>query len=139
MVGHWQDSEVIADLDAWSRVACAVAESRNLKIVRFGGMNMREVAVTGGDRLEAQIQLGWSTNGYGVGDLVARIAEVADAEVDRLVEEYEAKYTLAPALRRGGAQRESLRYAARQEIGMRAFLTTAATAPSRRPSRICTG
>ena len=123
VVGHWQDSEVTADLDAWSRVACAVAESRKLKIVRFGGMNMREVAVTGGDRLEAQIQLGWSTNGYGVGDLVARIAEVRDAEVDRLVEEYEAKYTLVPELRRGGAKRESLRYAARQEIGIRAFLT----------------
>ena len=58
VVGHWQDSEVTADLDAWSRVACAVTESRKLKIVRFGGMNMREVAVTGGDRLEAQIQLG---------------------------------------------------------------------------------
>ncbi len=123
VVGHWQDRAVAADLDAWSRVACAVAESRRLKIVRFGGMNMREVAVTGGDRLEAQIRLGWSTNGYGVGDLVARIAEVRDAEVDRLVEEYEAAYTIVPELRRGGAQRESLRYAARQEIGIRSFLT----------------
>src|SRR5579862_4555562 len=115
VVGHWQDGEVAAELDAWSRVACAVAESRKLKIVRFGGMNMREVAVTGGDRLEAQIQLGWSTNGYGVGDLVKRIAEVGDAEVDPLVEEYEAKYAIAPELRRGGSKRESLRYAARQE------------------------
>jgi L-arabinose isomerase len=122
VVGHWQDGEVAAELDAWSRVACAVAESRRLKIVRFGGMNMREVAVTGGDRLEAQIQLGWSTNGYGVGDLVARIAEVRDADVDPLVEEYEAKYTVAPALRKGGAQRESLRYAAKQELALRAFL-----------------
>ena len=67
----------LAELDGWSRVACAVAESRKLKIARFGGMNMREVAVTGGDRVEAQIQLGWSINGYGVGDLVGRIAEVA--------------------------------------------------------------
>lgn len=124
VVGHWQDPEVVAELDAWSRVARAVTESRQLKIVRFGGMNMREVAVTGGDRLEAQIQLGWSTNGYGVGDLVARIAEVGDGEVDRLVEEYEAQYTLAPELRAGGARRESLRYAARQEVGMRAFLTS---------------
>jgi L-arabinose isomerase len=123
VVGHWQDSAVTADLDAWSRVACAVAESRRLKIVRFGGMNMREVAVTGGDRLEAQIQLGWSTNGYGVGDLVARIAEVGDAAVDQIVDEYEAKYVIAPELRRSGAQRESLRYAARQELGLRAFLS----------------
>jgi L-arabinose isomerase len=123
VVGHWQDRAVAADLDAWARVACAVAESRRLKIVRFGGMNMREVAVTGGDRLEAQIKLGWSTNGHGVGDLVERIAEVRDAEVDGLVEEYEATYTIAPALRRGGDKRESLRYAARQESGIRAFLT----------------
>jgi len=123
VVGHWQDPGVVADLDSWSRVACAVSESRKLKIVRFGGMNMREVAVTGGDRLEAQIQLGWATNGYGVGDLVARIAEVGDAEVDPLVDEYEAKYAIAPALRKGGDRRESLRYAARQEIGIRAFLT----------------
>ena len=124
VVGHWQDPDVIAELESWSRVACAFAESRNLKIVRFGGMNMREVAVTGGDRVEAQIQLGWSTNGHAVGDLAKRIAEVADAEVDRLVQEYESKYVLAPALLKGGAQREGLRDAARQEIGMRGFLTS---------------
>jgi L-arabinose isomerase len=123
VVGHWQDAEVAADLESWSRVACAVSESRRLKIVRFGGMNMREVAVTGGDRLEAQIQLGWSTNGYGVGDLVGRIAEVGDAAVSTLIEEYEASYTLAPELKKGGARRESLRYAARQELGLRGFLT----------------
>ena len=123
VVGHWQDDDVIADLDGWSRVACAAAESRRLKIVRFGGMNMREVAVTGGDRLEAQIRFGWSTNGHAIGDLVARIAEVRDAEVEQLVEEYEATYMLAPALRRAGDHRENLRHAARQEIGMRGFLT----------------
>jgi L-arabinose isomerase len=124
VVGHWQDSDVIAELEAWSRVAAAVAESRKLKIVRFGGMNMREVAVTGGDRLEAEIKFGWSTNGYAVGDLVARIAEVRDAEVEQLVQEYEATYTLAPSLLRGGEHRENLRHAARQEIGMRGFLTS---------------
>ncbi|HEV8548194.1 MAG TPA: L-arabinose isomerase, partial [Polyangiaceae bacterium] len=122
VVGHWQDRAVTVDLDAWTRIACAVAESRRLKIVRFGGMNMREVAVTGGDRVEAQIKLGWSTNGYAVGDLVARVAEVMDAEVDRLVKEYEESYALAPALRRGGEAHESVRGAARQELGMRAFL-----------------
>jgi L-arabinose isomerase len=122
VVGHWQDADVVAELEAWSRVACAVAESRRLNVVRFGGMNMREVAVTGGDRLEAQIQLGWSVNGWAVGDLVKRIAEVGDAEVDRLVQEYEATYTLSAPLLKGGAKREGLRDAARQEIGMRAFL-----------------
>lgn len=122
VVGHWQDPDVAAELAGWARSALAWAESRRLKIARFGGMNMREVAVTGGDRVEAQIQLGWSVNGYGVGDLVGPIAEVADSAVDRLVEEYEDLYTLSAPLLRGGAQRESLRYAARQEIAMRAFL-----------------
>ncbi len=85
-------------------------------------MNMREVAVTGGDRVEAQIQLGWSINGFGVGDLAARIVEVTDAEIDRLANEYEASYVLAAPLRKGGEQHGNVRDAARQEIGLRAFL-----------------
>lgn len=121
-VGHWQDPEVIEELAGWARSALAMAESRQLKIARFGGMNMREVAVTGGDRVEAQIQLGWSVNGYGVGDLAARIAEVSDAEVDALVKEYEGGYTLGASAKRGGDAHENVRYAARQEIGMRSFL-----------------
>ena len=123
IVGHWQDDDVIAELDSWSRVVRAAAESRNLKIVRFGGMNMREVAVTGGDRVEAEIKFGWSTNGYAVGDLAARIAEVRDAEVQNLVDEYESKYEVVPALLRSGERRENLRDAARQELGIRGFLT----------------
>ena len=122
VVGHWEDPEAQEDLATWGRAALALAESRRLKIARFGGMNMREVAVTGGDRVEAQIRLGWSTNGYAVGDLVGRVAEVSDADVERLVSEYEDTYALAPALQRGGEKREGLRYAARQEIAMRAFL-----------------
>jgi L-arabinose isomerase len=122
VVGHWQDPEVVEELGGWARAALAMAESRQLKIARLGGMNMREVAVTGGDRVEAQIQLGWSINGYGVGDLVARIAEVSDAEVDRLVKEYEGCYAPAAPLKKGGEKHESVRDAARQEIGMRAFL-----------------
>jgi L-arabinose isomerase len=122
VVGHWQDPDVIDELAGWSRSALAMAESRSLKIARFGGMNMREVAVTGGDRVEAQIQLGWSINGYGVGDLAARIAEVSDSEVDTLVKEYDASYVLAAPLKRGGEKHENLRGAARQELGMRAFL-----------------
>jgi L-arabinose isomerase len=124
VVGHWQDPEVVEELAGWARAALALAESRKLKIARFGGMNMREVAVTGGDRVEAQIQLGWSINGYAVGDLVARIAEVSDAEVDGLVTEYEASYAFSAPLRKGGEKHESLRHAARQEIAMRAFLET---------------
>ena len=124
VVGHWQDDDVATELESWSRVARALSESRKLRIVRFGGMNMREVAVTGGDRVEAEIQFGWSTNGHAVGDLAERIAEVGDAQVEQLVQEYEATYSVAPALLRSGAQRENLRHAARQELGMRGFLTS---------------
>jgi L-arabinose isomerase len=124
VVGHWQDPDVVEELAGWARVALAMAESRRLKIARFGGMNMREVAVTGGDRVEAQIKLGWSTNGYAMGDLAARISEVSDSEVDRLVAEYDDSYVISAPLRAGGEKRESLRHAARQEIGMRAFLET---------------
>ena len=122
IVGHWKDEDVLARIDVWARAACAVVDARRLKIARFGGMNMREVAVTGGDRVEAQIRLGWSVNGYGVGDLVGRIADVSDAEVDRLAAEYDAQYVVAPALRKGGQRHADLRDAARQEAGIRGFL-----------------
>ncbi len=122
VVGHWQDDGVLAKLNGWSRAACAFADAQQLKIARFGGMNMREVAVTGGDRVQAQIELGWSVNGYGVGDLVGRIADVSDAQVDALVAEYEHAYAVSPAVRAGGARHALLRDAARQEIGMRGFL-----------------
>jgi L-arabinose isomerase len=122
VVGHWQDEDVLGKLDVWARAACAVADARELKIVRFGGMNMRDVAVTGGDRVDAQIRLGWSVNGHGVGDLVGRIADVSDAEVDQLITEYDATYRVVPALRKGGERHGDLRYAARQELGMRGFL-----------------
>jgi L-arabinose isomerase len=122
VVGHWQDEDVLAELASFCRSALALDESRSLKIARFGGMNMRDVAVTGGDRVEAQIKLGWSINGYGVGDLAKVIAEVPDSAIDLLVKEYDELYTLVPALRTGGAQREKLRYEARQELGMKLFL-----------------
>lgn len=122
VVGHWQDPSVLDELAGWSRAAMGLAESRGLKIARFGGMNMREVAVTGGDRVQAQIQLGWSVNGYAVGDLVPRIAEVPDSQIDQQLQEYEASYTLAPALRKGGEKHESVRHAARQELALRSFL-----------------
>ena len=122
VAGHWQDEEVVARIEGWSRAACAMADARQLKIVRFGGMNMREVSVTGGDRVEAQIQFGWSTNGYAVGDLVKRIAEVSDAEIDVCTAEYQEVFAMDAALRKGGARHASVRSAARQELGMRAFL-----------------
>jgi L-arabinose isomerase len=85
---------------------------------------MRQVAVTEGDKVEAQIRFGAEVNGYGVGELVARIAAVTDAQVDRLVDQYDQQYTMAAALRPGGQRRDALRYAARTELGLRAFLSS---------------
>jgi L-arabinose isomerase len=122
VVGHWQDEEVLAKLAGWSRAACAFADAQRTKIVRFGGMNMREVAVTGGDRVEAQIKLGWSVNGYGVGDLVGRIADVGDSQIDAALAQFEQAYAVVPSLRPGGPRHANLRDAVRQEIGIRGFL-----------------
>jgi L-arabinose isomerase len=94
---------------------------RNAKVVRFGD-NMREVAVTEGDKVEAQATFGYSVNGYGVGDLVAIVDEVSDSEVDALVAEYETLYDVAPEALAGGPQRERLREQAKIELGMRRFL-----------------
>ena len=117
VVGHWQDEDVHARLDFWMRAACAWADSQRLRLARFGD-NMRQVAVTEGDKVAAQHRFGWAVNGYGVGDLVARIARVADAEVERLVEEYNALYEVKVAK----DQMNAVRGQARIEIGLRAFL-----------------
>jgi len=121
VVGYWQDEEVLGHLAAWMRAACAWHDSRSGKIARFGD-NMRDVAVTEGDKVEAQIRLGYSVNGYGVGDLVKYVNQVTDASVDVLLGEYEGRYLLAESLRKNGASRQSLREAAKIELGMRAFL-----------------
>jgi len=122
VVGHWQDPDVLDRLEVWARAGRALAESRQLRVARFGGMNMREVAVTSGDRVEAQIQFGWSVNGYAMGDLAKRIAAVEDTQVAALLDEFDESYQVVPELRQGGARRASLGNAARQELGMRAFL-----------------
>jgi L-arabinose isomerase len=121
IVGYWQDDDVHTSLGAWARAACAWADWQGARVVRFGD-NMREVAVTEGDKVEAQLRLGYSVNGYGVGDLVKYVNEVSDAEVDQLVAEYGDRYDVVPALRAGGERHESLRNGARQEIGIRRFL-----------------
>ncbi len=121
VVGHWQDPEVVADLAVWTRAAAAWADSQTGKIARFGD-NMREVAVTEGDKVEAQIQLGYSVNGFGVGDLVEAISAVGDAEIDGLVAEYDERYRVATEIQPDGPQRADLREAARAEVGLRAFL-----------------
>jgi L-arabinose isomerase len=121
VVGHWQDTEVQDRLAAWMRAAAGAQEFRNLKVARLGD-NMRQVAVTEGDKVEAQLHFGVEVNGYGVSELVRRITEVSDAEVDRLVAQFEQLYVLAPSLRGGGDHRASLNYAARTELGLRHFL-----------------
>ncbi len=121
VVGHWQDPSVVAKMASWTRVACAWHDAQGAKFARIGD-NMREVAVTEGDKVEAQIKFGYSVNGYGLGDVVAYVDQVNDADVDRLCGQYEDEYVVADSLRAGGAQRESLRDAARIELGLRAFL-----------------
>jgi L-arabinose isomerase len=121
VVGQWQDDEVVSELGTWVRAACAWHDSQGAKVARFGD-NMREVAVTEGDKVAAQIRLGYSVNGYGMGDLTAYVEKVTDAEVDKLVSEYDEKYSVSKEVGPDGGSRESLREAARIEAGMRAFL-----------------
>ncbi|MDR3574511.1 MAG: L-arabinose isomerase [Anaerolineaceae bacterium] len=121
VVGFWQDEQVQAEIGTWTRAACAWHDAQGGKVARFGD-NMREVAVTEGDKVEAQIRLGYSVNGYGVGELVSYVKQVSDADINRLVSEYDDQYTVAEELSSGGSQRPSLREAARIELGMRAFL-----------------
>jgi L-arabinose isomerase len=122
VAGHVDDPSVGARIATWARAAAGAAEMRTLKLARFGD-NMRDVAVTEGDKVEAQRRFGVSVNTYGVNDLVAVVDDVDDVRVTELVKEYEADYRVAAELRVGGDRHESLRYAARIELGLRDFLT----------------
>ena len=121
VVGHWQSPAVQQGLADWMRVAAAVQDSRQLKVARFGD-NMREVAVTEGDKVEAQIRFGYAVNGYGLGDLAAVVDAVEDEAVRALVQAYEQQYELSAAVREGGTRREQLLDAARIELGLLRFL-----------------
>ena len=116
IAGHWEDVKVRARIGRWMRSAIGVHESRQLKVCRFGD-NMREVAVTEGDKVEAELKLGWSVNSYGVGDLIARMDKVTEAEVDAKMAEYKQKYDIKTG------NMEAVRYQARQEVALRSFLT----------------
>ncbi|GAA2360795.1 L-arabinose isomerase [Dactylosporangium salmoneum] len=119
VAGHVSDPRVLARIGAWARAATGYAAMRSLRLVRFGD-NMRDVAVTEGDKVEAQLRFGVSVNTYGVNDLVEAVDAATDTEVDRLVKEYADTYRVAAALL--GERAGSLRYAARIELGLRAFL-----------------
>ena len=121
VVGHWQDDEVQAQLGVWARAASAWADWQGAKVARFGD-NMRDVAVTEGDKVEAQIKFGYDVYGYGIGDLVKAVNEASDADVEKMVQAYLDEYDVAPSLQPGGERNASLRDGARIEVGMRNFL-----------------
>ncbi len=121
IVGHWQDPDVANRLGAWTRAAAGWHEAHRLRIARFGD-NMREVAVTEGDKVEAQARFGFAVNGYGVNELVAAVNAATDSDVDGLVSDYADAYDVAPSLRAGGDRHPELRTAARIELGLRAVL-----------------
>lgn len=121
VVGHWSDAEVHERLGAWARAALAWHDLQGSRFARFGD-NMRDVAVTEGDKVSAQLRFGFSADGYGVGELATRVACASDTAVRELIEEYEDLYEVAAELRPGGERHEALRYAARTETALRSFL-----------------
>lgn len=121
VVGHWKEERVHNKIGIWSRVALGWDEMRNLKVARIGD-NMREVAVTEGDKVEAQIRFGLSVNGYDSSDVTAKIDTVSEQEIADLIKIYELEYQLSDNLKANGSMRDSLEEAARIEIGLRAFL-----------------
>ncbi len=123
VAGHTSDPAVAERIDGWARAAIGIDHLRNLRLARFGD-NMRDVAVTEGDQVEAELRFGVSVNTYGVNDLVEAVDAVADDDIDTLVAEYADAYRLAPELARGAGRHESLRYGARIEIGLRQFLSS---------------
>ena len=121
VVGHWQNEGVVNQVAGWTRSALGWNDWQNAKFVRFGD-NMRYVAVTDGDKVEAELKFGYSVNTYGIGDLAAVINKVKETAVTNLCGEYAEIYNLAPALKKGDTQHQSLRDAAKIELGLRSFL-----------------
>jgi L-arabinose isomerase len=121
VVGFWQEKSVQKKIGAWARAAAAWHDWQDAKFVRFGD-NMREVAVTEGDKVSAQIKFGFSVNTHGVGDLVKVVKEVSEKEIDALCKNYESLYELSADLKKNGKRHKSIREAARIEIGLREFL-----------------
>jgi L-arabinose isomerase len=121
VAGHVSDPAVIRRIDDWARAAVGSARLRTLRLARFGD-NMRDVAVTEGDKIEAQLRFGVSVNTYGVNDLVDAVAAAPEKEIDATVDEYVEDFAVAPELLPGGERHASLRYAAQQEVGLSRFL-----------------
>ena len=121
VAGYWEDPVVQVRIASWTRAACGLWESKHLKVARFGD-NMRNVAVTEGDKVSAQMAFGFAVNGFSVSDLSDAVRAVAEKKVDDLVAVYEDSYDVAPSLRANGADREALREAARIEVALREFM-----------------
>ena len=121
VTGHWQDEKLISRINAWCRAAAGWHDWQGARFVRFGD-NMRFVAVTEGDKVEAELRFGYSVNYHGIGDLVQVINEIPDGEIENLCGTYEKEYVMADGLKKNGAQHHSLREAARIELGLRKFL-----------------
>ncbi|MGN6803768.1 MAG: L-arabinose isomerase [Ginsengibacter sp.] len=121
IVGFWQNEKVLDQVNAWTRAAAAWNDWQGAKFVRFGD-NMRYVAVTDGDKVEAEIKFGYSVNTHGIGDLAKTINDVADNDVEKLLQEYQDTYQLADSLKGGNEKHQSLIDAARIEIGLKYFL-----------------
>ncbi len=115
IAGYWQDEKVLKRIGDWMKAAVGIAVSRNMKVMRFGD-NMREVAVTEGDKVEVQTKLGWQVNTWAVGDLVKEMNAVTDAEIDALLETYKASYDIATD------NLDAIRYQAKEEIAMKKML-----------------
>ena len=115
IAGYWQNPDVLSRIGSWMKSAVGVAVSRNLKVMRFGD-NMREVAVTEGDKVEVQTKLGWQVNTWATGDLVAEMAKVTEAEIDALMEVYTSKYDI------NTENIAAIRYQAREEIAMKKMM-----------------
>ncbi len=121
VVGHWQDPEVIEQINFWTRASAGWHDWQGAQFVRFGD-NMRNVAVTEGDKVEAEYKMGYAVNTYGIGDLVAVIDQIGESDVERLAKEYDQKYKLAEPLKKGQPRHQSLKDAAKIELGLQAFL-----------------
>ena len=121
IVGHWEEQKIQQKIGNWTRVALGWNEFQNLKVARIGD-NMREVSVTDGDKVEAQLRFGFSVNGYDSSDITKYINELTDQQVNDLVKTYESEYDLADVLLESGSKRKSLIDAAKIELGLRSFL-----------------
>ncbi len=123
VVGHWKDEQVHKDVDDWCRAAIGVNAGQQLKVARFGD-NMRQVAVTEGNKVSAQIQFGYEVNAYGLGELSDAVNSVTDADVNSLLDEYASTYEMSPELFSDADLKTLMVQEARLELGMESFLTS---------------